>query len=312
MNADELSRFDELVSRYLDAELAETDAAELVALLALPSLASRFLDMTRLNSEIAGLVASPVPNEAMVQLVQADLDENRFDSEQFVSGVRLRMAERTGMDASPQTAVFESRPKVRQVKTQPWTVAWAAVFLALAALSGIYFSGILRSPIKMNVAAVQGEVYLIDDSGQTRLMGPRAFGKTGKLKTVGSGSSVTLVLSDGTRVDVGGDSLLGAKSVRGNARFFLEDGSLKSQITAQPKNRLLTFATPESEAIVKGTALSLVTWAHHTRLVVTEGVVLMKRQEDGAEVLVRAGFHVLVAPNTKLVASPNESGAHHR
>ena len=311
MNAEELSPFDELVSRYLDAELAEADEAELLALLAQPSMAARFLEITRLNSEIAGLVASPVPNEAMVELVRADVEKS-FDSEPLAHRARLRIEERTRKNDLPRTTVFQSRPKVRQRKIPVWTLAWAAVFLALAGLSGIYFSGVLRSPIKMDVASVQGEVYLIDDSGQTRLMGPRAFGKTGKLKTVGTGSSVTLVLSDGTRVDVGGNSLLGAKSVRGNARFFLEDGSLESQITAQPKNRLLTFATPESESIVKGTALSLVTWLHHTRLVVTEGVVLMKRQQDGAEVLVRAGFHVLVAPNTKLVASPNETAAHHR
>ena len=58
MSAAELSRFDELVSRYLDAALADTDATELVALLAEPPLATRFLETTRLNSEIAGLLAN--------------------------------------------------------------------------------------------------------------------------------------------------------------------------------------------------------------------------------------------------------------
>ena len=55
MSAAELARFDELVSCYLDAALADADATELVALLGEPPLAERFLETTRLNSEIAAL-----------------------------------------------------------------------------------------------------------------------------------------------------------------------------------------------------------------------------------------------------------------
>jgi hypothetical protein len=50
MSAPEFSRFDELVSRYLDDELAPAHAAELIALLSEPPLAARFLEMVRLNS----------------------------------------------------------------------------------------------------------------------------------------------------------------------------------------------------------------------------------------------------------------------
>src|SRR5688572_30126426 len=68
MSAAELSRFDELVSCYLDAALSDADATELVALLAEPPLAARFLETTRLNSQMAGLLAAPVPDAAMVEL----------------------------------------------------------------------------------------------------------------------------------------------------------------------------------------------------------------------------------------------------
>src|SRR5439155_3348794 len=76
MSTEEFSRFDELVSRYHDAELGEADARELLAFLAEPELATRFLEMTRLNSEIAGLLAAPVPDAAMVELVRADIEKN--------------------------------------------------------------------------------------------------------------------------------------------------------------------------------------------------------------------------------------------
>src|SRR5206468_7903913 len=58
MSAAEFSRFDDLVSRYLDDQLMAADAAELLALLAEPALAARFLETSRLNSEIAGLLAA--------------------------------------------------------------------------------------------------------------------------------------------------------------------------------------------------------------------------------------------------------------
>ena len=129
---------------------------------------------------------------------------------------------------------------------------------------------------------------------------------------MGAASSIVLVLKDGTRVDVGGNSVLATPSASGPPRLYLEDGSLTSQIVQQPRNHPLTFATPEADAIVKGTALSLETGQHHTRLVVSEGQVLLKRRADGAEILVAAGNHVLVAPNTKLVASPNDVAPQHR
>jgi len=310
MSATNLSRFEELVSRYLDEGLTDTDAAELVTLLAEPPLAARFLEMTRFNSEIAGLLSAPVPDAAMVELVRADIEKS-LAAAQPPSGARLRIAERTQPQAAMRPTVSQPRPKPRRRRARVRTLAWAAVFLTLAGLAWIYFSDVWRPAGKMDVAAVKGEVYFSDASGQARLTGQQALSKAGKLKTVGAGSSVTLVLSDGTRVDVGGNSLLGTQSARGNARFFLEDGSLQSQIGKQPKGRSLTFATPEAEVIVKGTALTLVTWRHHTRLVVTEGQVLLKRRTDGAEIMVRAGFHVLVGPKTKLTADPNDTAPQH-
>src|SRR3989442_354369 len=92
MSAAELTRFDELVSRYVDDALTDNDAAELVALLAEPPLAARFLEMTRLNSEIAGLLAAPVPDAAMVELVRTDI-EKILAGEPAAGGVRLRILE---------------------------------------------------------------------------------------------------------------------------------------------------------------------------------------------------------------------------
>ena len=39
---------------------------------------------------------------------------------------------------------------------------------------------------------------------------------------------------------------------------------------------------------------------------------LVKRREDGVEVLVRAGYHVLVTTHAKLTADPNDPAPKHR
>jgi len=305
-------RFDDLLSRHLDEALEASEQAALCAWLMLPEYSARFLEMTKLNAEIAGLLAAPVPDEVMAGLVLSDIKNGE-------AGV-----------VHPMPASVTARLP-RRVSKAPWSGAlkWAAVFVALLAGAAVYFSGIWRTlphrgvvagkeegnsknptplPVEEKlpeVAAVQGEVYFIDASGQAQLTGKQPLNKTGKLKTVGKESRASILLGDGTRVDLGGDSVLVTETAPDKPRFYLEVGSLDSRIPSQPAEKPLTFGTPELEAVVKGTALSLAAWPHYTRLVVTEGTVLLKRREDGAEVTVHAGYHVLVAPHSKLVADPN-------
>lgn len=290
-------RFDDLLSRYLDDALSAAEQAELCEWLANPERAERFLEMTKLNAEIAGLLAAPVPDGVMAGLVLSDLQKRAAAPVRVVP--RARVGTARGPVGQQTSSLFRA-------------LKWAALFVAMLALPVIYFSDFWPSARQARLAAVQGEVYFIDASGQAQLTGQQPLNKAGKLKTVGRESRASIVLGDGTRVDVGGDSVLAAELATDKPRFFLEEGSLESQISKQPVDRPLTFATAEAEAIVKGTALNLVTWPHHTRVVVTEGEVLVKRLEDGEEVHVRAGYHVLVAPRTKLVASPNVPAPKHR
>src|SRR5712691_4937724 len=124
MSAAELTRFDELVSRYVDDALTDNDAAELLALLAKPLLAARFLEMTRLNSEIAGLLAAPVPDAAMVELVRTDI-ERILAGEPVAGGVRLRVLEKAQPNASTPPRASALRPVPRWRKPVLRALAWA-------------------------------------------------------------------------------------------------------------------------------------------------------------------------------------------
>lgn len=68
------ARFDELLPRALDAALDAREEAEFVGLLDDPAHAAAFAELTRVDRELAGLLAAPVADDILVRLVDRDLD----------------------------------------------------------------------------------------------------------------------------------------------------------------------------------------------------------------------------------------------
>ena len=309
MSAAELSRFDELVSCYLDAALADTDATELLALLSEPTLAARFLETTRLNSEMAGLLAAPVPDAAMVELVRADI-EKALAATQPPSGVRLRIVERTQPLAATEPTILPQHSMTPRRKFAWRSLAWAAVFLVFAGLTAIFLFNSTRRVEAPAIASVQGEVRLLGPKGERVLRSGQSWPRGETLKTVGANSTATVTFRDGSRLDFSGNSVVVNRSTQEGCRVELEHGDVRGALKQQPVGHPFVFATPEAEAIVVGTALRLVTGAHHTRLEVTEGEVRFRRLHDGAQVTVKTGYCAVVAPNAPLVATPFHPDPH--
>jgi hypothetical protein len=300
MMNEETNRFDELLSRYLDGELSQGERGELLQLLAAPESAERFLETTKLNAEITGLLSAPVPDNVMVELVMSDLRKNDVDVQQ-----PLRLRTQSAQPAPSITPVDFAGPAPKP-RTRPRFTAlkWAAVLVGVIAVAAVFFSGFWRSSDFAKVVGVQGEVFFISGSVQKPPEVNSTLG-VGKLKTVGPSSRVTMVFNDGTRVDLDGGTVLDLRPSKDNARVLLENGSLKSEIRKQAKNRSFVFSTPEAEAIVVGTKLRLAVSGHSTRLEVFEGEVQFRRIHDSAEVRVRAGEFAVVAPNVPFVATPH-------
>src|SRR5262249_44391209 len=148
----ELSRFDELVSRHLDDALAPAEAAEVVALLAQPILAARFLEMTRLNSEIAGLLAAAVPDAAMIDLVRTDIQKS--------------LTGNPGPDAplniipAPQSLASPARSVAQPHKTAWPTLACAAGFVIFAGIVAFLFVTRTRLAEAPRITSTLGTVRL--------------------------------------------------------------------------------------------------------------------------------------------------------
>ena len=292
MSATDLPRFEELLSRHLDDALTDGDAAELHALLAEPELAARFLEMMRLNSEIAGVLAAPVPDGAMVELVRADI-ENCVTAPQAVVSMRPRRA-----------------PALR-------ALAWAAVFLVLAGVAVVWFVNRERPAaaptVASSIASSQGDVRVTGADGERALQPGEPWQRGETLKIVGPKSAATVAFDDGTRLDFAGNSVAVNQSGAEGRRVEMERGDVQCAVQPQPARQPFVFATPDAEAVVLGTTFQVTTVNHHdTRVVVTEGQVRVKRRADGAEVTVAAGFHVLITPKGKLKADTNDAKQFHR
>jgi hypothetical protein len=310
MSAAEFSRFDDLVSRYLDEQLRADEAAELLALLMEPALAVRFLETTRLNSEIAGLLAAPVPDAAMVELVRADIEKS-LASADSPGDARVRNSERTSPNVATRPTVVPLHSMAPRRKPAWRALAWAAVFLAFAGLAAVFFFNSARRDVTPIVDSVQGEVRLFGSSGERALMPGQLWQRGETLKTVGPNSAVKITLHDGTWLDFGGNSIAINRSTKEGHRVELEHGVVQGAIKKQPAPRVFTFATADAEAIVMGTILRFVAGGHHARLDVSEGEVRFRRRHDGAEIAVRAGQFAVVAPNVPFVPNPIAADPHH-
>ncbi|MBC8094505.1 MAG: FecR domain-containing protein [Akkermansiaceae bacterium] len=288
MSAPDATRFEELLSRHLDDCLEEVETDELLQSLSHEEFAARFLEMMKLDAEIAGLSAVPVPDAVMADLVLSDLKDE--------AGLHiLHSVEQTEPIQRPMGNPLPSGIRKRSIPL----LAWAAMIAVLLTVAGIYLSGRRSNPVA-KVASVSGEVYFINSSGQVRATDGQVFGADQKMKTVGPESRATLVLIDGTRVDVGGNSTLLTENSRGKRQIYLEEGTIDSKIAKQSDTDRLTFSTVEAEVTVRGTAIRLKKWHLHTLLIVTEGEVVLKRPVDGSEITVGAGYHVMVEPNDPL------------
>lgn len=311
MSADELSRFDELVSRYLDGELAEAEAAELLALVAEPPLAARFLEIARLNSEIGGILAAPVPDEAMVELVRTDIERSIANLPHAERAPQLRIVERADASASVRAAVPALNSEPRKHRFAWLGIKWAAAFVILAGVAAMLLSkrtNLGNAPI---IASAQGEVRFIGPAGDRVPTRGDAWQQNERLRTVGANSSVTLKLRDGSQLDFSNGAIAVKEPSIHGCRVTLEHGVLQAVVKKHSVSAPFIFATPEAEARVVGTTLRLVVSLHSTRLEVSEGEVRFHRRHDGKEITVKSGEYAVVAPNAPFSPKAIQADPHH-
>jgi ferric-dicitrate binding protein FerR (iron transport regulator) len=153
---------------------------------------------------------------------------------------------------------------------------------------------------------VEGAAFVVAKDGKSPAAAGTEFAAGQGLET-GSGGRIVLVFTDKTQVELGPDSTVADVKVEGGTRLALTAGTIRADVTPQPKLKPLVVATPHAEAKVLGTTLRVVADRDPkkgTLLEVDKGRVELRRLSDRKTVIVGSGQFAVAAVGSDLKAKP--------
>ena len=269
----------ELLERYVDGTLAESDASRLRTLL-------------RGSREARAMLRSMATMDFGLQDIAArgDVDSGFLDG---VAGPESPDFDTPADFLEDLTVdVDDETPHSKRRLLAPVLTAVAAV----AVLSVILV--LTRKDDESSVAkivGVTGDVQWTMDSGRVdkNLSPERPLGG-GTLKSNSADATVALAFPDGTTVTLAGLSELQLPT--GSQKTLrLERGTLFASVEPQPEGEPMRIDTPTARLEVLGTRFSVQVDEAGTLLVVDEGLVRAERAGDGSAVDVTAGRQVVLA-----------------
>jgi ferric-dicitrate binding protein FerR (iron transport regulator) len=187
--------------------------------------------------------------------------------------------------------------EIRQAKRSRLRIIAGSLAAAAAAAAAIiiYFASPTASSLRLESLA--GPVRLIQGETRAEARPGQQIAEGQGLETQ-EGAKATLKYPDGTSLDLGPRTEVSEFARGGAKRVALSRGSLTAEVSRQPAEQPMIFATPQGEAKVLGTALKLEVDADSekgsTRLEVTSGRVRLTRLNGGDSVEVAAD-HFAVA-----------------
>ena len=215
-------------------------------------------------------------------------------------------------DRAAAVAAIERALRSRSRRRSPWLgVGLAAAAIVLVAVGWTAWLGprlaamapatapaptaLPVPPARTIVATIGGGEGFIEQSGTNR---PTSLGvevTAGARVSSPARSSLTLAISTGTRLRLGGASSARVAELGAIQRFALESGEIDADVAKLTAGQRFLIDTPDAEIEVKGTRFEVVTGAEpsrcglpvRTRVFVREGVVAVRN--DSGEVRVAAG-----------------------
>jgi len=339
MSPAENLRFEELVSSYLDASLSDAQEYALLQMLESPAYGRAFIELTRVDREIKGLLAVPVSDQVMADVVQKEMA--------YASG------KRTGRQSKVFQAVMDTiqvhapramtvnrgpsdyeiaRASVRISKpTTPWAMVISVAFHAalIVLILGLHLFGTSKTqgdgasrkeqfltqapaltPFQTaRIETITGDTFRIERAATKAAQDNKDLSDGDALETVGLKSSAGIKYPDGSLVLLNPETRVskiygtaGGANEQPAKRFYVERGVISANVFKQPEGRPMTLLTSNAEATVIGTRFTLAAQPRQTRLEVTEGVVRLTRLGDKRFVYVKAGEYAVVADGVELAA----------
>jgi hypothetical protein len=150
-----------------------------------------------------------------------------------------------------------------------------------------------------------GEVFLLTKAGKVPAMpGMNVLSAQGLETGTTGGSRLVLRFPDKTCIELGARTEVSEIKLAAGKKLLLDRGTVRAQVSKQPKAEPMLIATPHGEAKVVGTTLRIVVDPDPnkgTQLEVEEGKVELKNLA-GKTVLVESGHVAVAATGVELVA----------
>jgi ferric-dicitrate binding protein FerR (iron transport regulator) len=249
MSAEGLEELDRLVSRMIDRQLSESDAARLDALLAeSPEAVQRYHEL--LDN-----------HEALSAIYAGDVYESSLDPAELPAHG----------DPTPASRLASSMRRRALVLC----VVTAAILAAMLLRPG-------RNVQIATLTEVKGSVLWTGDGGEVirDLKAGRQL-EGGTLECLYADSWCKIDFRDGTAITVSGRSVLTISRGR-QKEVSLVEGSLSANVAPQPSDRPLLIHTSTANLEVLGTQFDLVAEPSSMDLSVAEGCVRVTRLMDGS------------------------------
>jgi hypothetical protein len=129
MNPNEDLNFEDLVSAYLESKLTTEQEYELLQMLDNPDYARAFGELTRISSEVRGLLASPVSDESMAAVIRRELSYREGSISRRQSRVYQAVMGEISSESRRYPVVFHP-PQPAERPFFHWTMAVSAILHA--------------------------------------------------------------------------------------------------------------------------------------------------------------------------------------
>lgn len=276
-------RLDRLIATYIDDELTDPEARELLQSVSSDPVAqSEFIAMCRIDRQLAAELGQIGIAEAVAAALAAEA-VRREDEVMRQARCHVRKT------SWRHRAAISRRPRRR--RAHGWGLMAAAALLALIPFWWWLDTGMRTAPpmamLKSaggNINVIRGLDLLPARDGMMLLPEDRL-----QVETIPAGSVAEVVYPDHTSLRLQPATELRLWIGDGAKRVQLERGEVRCDVARQPAGKSMRLLTDRAEAEVLGTQFTLSVDRARTRLVVEHGEISLRRA-DGETVRVRGGF----------------------
>jgi hypothetical protein len=275
-----MNPLEELLLKWRDGFITETEIAELNANLATPE------GRARLREEFDFDVAL---HDAF--LAEKAAEKSQAQAEKFFDAKIAQSKSRRGR-------VLWWLPWVASAPARSRTWAWGfAAVAAATVVAALWFWFWPHPQIRTRGAqfAQASTGTVVQRNGRTLPFTAAMELRPGDLvKTPGSGFAVLSFPSEATHFELGGDAALVWAKGPSQDRWELRQGELQCIVARHQRHQPLEIFTPLARVTIIGTKFALWTRRGETRLDVEQGLVTIQRLRDGQTVEVSSDYYAIV------------------